>query len=76
MKEIHAYQNEDGSFKVEIIETVCVTKLLGKHEVKDTTEKKVEITKASIHISPFIANATEALLFQMEGWNDNENAMP
>ena len=72
MKEIHAYQNNDGSFRVEIMETVCTTRFFGKHEIKDTTEKRAEIAKASIHIAPFIENNDEALMFQIDLGEEND----
>jgi hypothetical protein len=71
MKEIHAYQNDDGSFRVEITEIVCTTRFFGKHKVEDTTEKKAKIAKASIHITPFMENNDEALTFQIELAKEN-----
>lgn len=72
MKEIHAYQNDDGSFRVEIKETVCTTRLFGKHKIEDTTEKRAEIAKASIHIIPFMENNDEALIFQIDLAEEND----
>lgn len=51
MKEIHAYQNDDGTYRVEIIDTILQTKIIGKHEVKEITESKTEILRASIQIT-------------------------
>lgn len=48
MKEIHAYLNDDGTYRVEILGTTHQTKLFNKHTMKETIETKMEIPRASI----------------------------
>lgn len=67
MKEIHAYQNADGSFRVEVTDTWMEKRYFGEHEIEETTHQKTEVARASIHIAPFMSGAEESLTFQVEG---------
>lgn len=51
MNEVHAYQNFDGTYRVEILGTECTTKYVGKHKIEETTKSKVEIPSAFIDIA-------------------------
>lgn len=51
MKEIHAYQNDDGTYRVEIIGAKFVEKTLGKGTIRETTESKMEVPRAQINIT-------------------------
>lgn len=53
-KEIHAYQNEDGSYKVEIIERYHnKERYIGKEKYVEIGELKGEIERADIHITAY-----------------------
>lgn len=53
-KEIHAYQNEDGTYKVRII-TRCPDKekYIGKEKFVERSESECEIERAAIHITVY-----------------------
>lgn len=51
MKEVHAYQNDDGTYKVEILGVKFTEQTLGKAEIKTITESKIEIPRAQISIT-------------------------
>lgn len=51
MKEIHAYQNEDGTYRVEILKMKLTEKMFNKNIIKETTEAKLEIPRALIDIT-------------------------
>ena len=65
MKEIHAYRNEDGTYRVEILGTACTTRLLGKNKVKELIESKTEIPRASIQITPYVSKEGEEKIFSL-----------
>ena len=52
MKEIHAYQNPDGTYRVEIFNTVETTEVRHHETIKTTTESKTTIYRATIYITP------------------------
>lgn len=62
MKEIHAYQNDDGTYRVEILGTTYQTKMMGKHTVKETIETKTEIPRASIQIDAYTNEDTYEII--------------
>lgn len=51
MKEIHAYQNDDGTYRVEVLGVKFAEHTLGKAEIKTITESKLEIHRAKINIT-------------------------
>lgn len=51
-KEIHAYQNENGTYKVEIIQKISD---------KDKSEIKSEIECADIHITAHVAKKNDKI---------------
>ena len=51
MKEIHAYQNDDGTYRVEVFGVKFIENILGKEIIKETTESKMEIPRAQISIT-------------------------
>lgn len=53
MEEIHAYQNKNGTYKVEIIRSAEQVTYIDKHEIRQTTESKIEIPRASILITVY-----------------------
>lgn len=67
MKEIHAYQNDDGTYRVEIIGTTHQTKTVGKHEIKEMIEAKTEIPRALLHIEALTSNDEGQLVTIMIG---------
>lgn len=50
MKEIHAYQNDDGTYRVEIVDIVKTTRTIGRKLFEYTDESKAEIPRAGIQI--------------------------
>lgn len=67
MKEIHAYQNDDGTYRVEILSTTYQTKMIGKHKVEKTIEAKTEIPRASIQINAYMnENTREIMTIEVE----------
>ena len=67
MKEIHAYQNDDGTYRVEIIGTTYQTKMVGKQTIKETIETKTKIPRASIQIDAYTNKDTwEIFTFEVE----------
>jgi hypothetical protein len=50
MKEIHAYQNDDGTYRVEVLGVLFTEQTLGKSEIKTITESKMEVPRARISI--------------------------
>ena len=50
MKEIHAYQNDDGTYRVEILGVELTEQMLGKGKVRTTTESRMEVPRANIDI--------------------------
>lgn len=67
MKEIHAYLNDDGTYRVEILDTAHQTKTVGKHEIKETVEAKTEIPRACLHIEALTSNDEGQLVTIMLG---------
>ena len=51
MKEIHAYQNDDGTYRVEVFGVEFTEQTLDKGEIKTITESKIEIPRAQISIT-------------------------
>lgn len=67
MKEIHAYQNDDGTYRVEILGTTYQTKMMGKQTIKETIETKTKIPRASIQIDAYMNEDTwEIFTFEVE----------
>ena len=58
MKEIHAYRNEDGTYRVECIGEVAteVKEFRGQKVVEETSQAIMEILRARIHIEALVAN--------------------
>ncbi len=50
MKEIHAYQNDDGTYRVEIVDIVKTTKVIGRKMFESTDQSKTDIPRAGIQI--------------------------
>lgn len=50
MKEMHAYQNEDGTYRVEIYETAKDTRYMGKCKYEELIESKIEVSRAKLNI--------------------------
>ena len=67
MKEVHAYLNDDGTYRVEIIGTTYQTKMVGKQTMKETIETKTEIPRASIQINAYTNEDTwEIMTIEVE----------
>lgn len=58
MKEIHAIQNDDGTYKVEIFGRTVVRKHDGNIRTEDTTECATVVPRATIHICA-LSNPTD-----------------
>ena len=57
MKEIHAYQNDDGTYRVEILGQVKTSRLQhGKGWIDETTQSTAEIPRAQISITGLPSN--------------------
>jgi hypothetical protein len=58
MKEIHAYRNEDGTYRIECIGEVAteVKEFKGHPVAEETTQATMEIPRAQIHIEALVAN--------------------
>lgn len=58
MKEIHAYRNEDGTYRVECIGEVAteVKEFHGRPVAEATTQATMEISRAQIHIEALVVN--------------------
>ena len=65
MKEIHAYQNEDGTYRVEICGTTKDTRYLGRCKYNDTIEYKTEIPRAKLNIEALILADDEKKLVSL-----------
>lgn len=50
MKEIHAIQNDDGTYRVEIFGRTVARKHVGAIRTEDTTECSAVVPRATIHI--------------------------
>ena len=71
MKEIHAYLNDDGTYRVEILGITHQTKLFNKHTMKETTETKMEIPRASIQIEAYTNEDTyEIFTFEVDDYEN------
>lgn len=66
MKEVHAYQNEDGTFRVEIIRSVSSIKNVGHQEIKQDVISRAEIPRASIHITAYEHTTPNSALMTIE----------
>ena len=53
MKEIHAYLNDDGTYRVEILGTASQTRIKDKRDVKETVAYKTEIRRADVWIAAY-----------------------
>lgn len=76
MKEIHAYQNEDGTYRVEICGTAKDTRFIGKNEFEELTEYKTEIPRAKLQIEALVLADDENKLMTLtlpNKENDSEN---
>ena len=62
MKEIHAYENEDGTFRVDIRERVVYF----MDNIKQQKDALIEIPRAKISLDIFRDNTEENTLFTME----------
>ena len=54
MKEIHAYQNDDGTYRVEVLGVLFTEQTLGKGEIKTITESKIEVPRAQVSITALL----------------------
>lgn len=67
MKEIHAYQNDDGTYRVEITRLVKIPRLQhGKGWVEETTQSTVEIPRAQISITALMSHEDKEECFTIK----------
>ena len=66
MKEIHAYQNDDGTYRVEVLGIQVVEKMLGKGVIRDTIESKIEMPRAQISIVNLLPGDDEEEYFTLK----------
>ena len=52
MKEIHAYKNDDGTYRVEILDIIETFEARNNATYRETTQAKTTIDKAMINITP------------------------
>ena len=62
MRELHAYENEDGTFRVDIRERVVYF----VDNIKQQKDALIEIPRAKISLDIFRDNTEENTLFTME----------
>ena len=62
MREIHAYENEDGTFRVDIRESV----IYFVDNIKQQEDTLIKIPRAKISLDIFRDNTEENTLFTME----------
>ena len=62
MRELHAYENEDGTFRVDIRESV----IYFVDNIKQQEDALIEIPRAKISLDIFRDNTEENTLFTME----------
>ena len=62
MRELHAYENEDGTFRVDIRESV----IYFVDNIKQQKDALIEIPRAKISLDIFKDNTEENTLFTME----------
>lgn len=69
MKEVHAYQNDDGTYRVEIVDIVKTSRTIGREIYESTTESRTEIPRATIQITAYKSKnpSGEILIFTVEG---------
>lgn len=53
MKEIHAYLNDDGTYRVEVLCTASQTRIKDKRDLKETVVCKTEIRRADVWIRAY-----------------------
>ena len=68
MRELHAYENEDGTFRVDIRESV----IYFVDNIKQQEDTLIKIPRAKISLDIFRDNTEENTLFTME-LTDNKN---
>lgn len=66
MKEIHAYENQDGTFAVTISNSSTKTKTNGKSEIRETTNSSIEISRAEVKILAYPAERSTGELLSVE----------
>ena len=71
MKEIHAYQNDDGTYRVEVLGIQVVEKMLGKGVIRDTIESKIEMPRAQISIVNLLPGDDEEEYFTLKIEQEN-----
>ena len=62
MRELHAYENEDGTFRVDICESV----IYFVDNIKQQEDTLIKIPRAKISLDIFRDNTEENTLFTME----------
>ena len=62
MRELHAYENEDGTFRVDIRESV----IYFVDNIKQQNDTLIKIPRAKISLDIFRDNTEENTLFTME----------
>ena len=65
-KEIHAYQNEDGTYRIEMLGDMEKSYMRGHEKIKEITESKVEIGRAAIKIIGYSVALSEPTIFTLE----------
>lgn len=65
-KEIHAYQNEDGTYRIEMLGDMENPICVGMKRIKEITESKVEIGRAAIKIIGYSVALSEPTIFTLE----------
>lgn len=66
IKEIHAFRNDDGTWRIEALSESVKFRKNGHVETKETTEGKIEIARAEIQIVAYPISCKEPTLFKLE----------
>lgn len=66
MKEIHATQNQDGTFSVSIVARSEKSKMVGKSEVKEIVESCMKISRAEISITAYPNDRKDGEMLKLE----------
>ena len=70
MKEIHATQNQDGTYYVSIITSSAKSKMVGKSEVKELVTSTIEISRAEIAITAYSNDLKNGEMLKLEVKDD------
>lgn len=65
-REIHAYENDDGTFRVKIFQSDTKTKEDNKAQIDTCQKSEIEIPRADINFICYDSNNIESDIFTIE----------